>query len=181
MKRVLYVALIALAVGAVGLFLRPEHRMVHSSWPSVKSLTELSQKADLVIVGRVARVNRTMQLEPGEDAPIYTVFDVEVTETLKGPATPGQTVQVIQFGGRLGRVVEEAIESPLAKVGQTYVMYTVRDIKTQDGYLYTVIAGSQGRFEAGADGKVRPVTRSHIEKEVEGKTIHDLLQLMPNG
>jgi hypothetical protein len=181
MRKALYVALVVLAVAAVGLYLRPEHRMVHGSWPSVNSLTELHQKADLVIVGHIVRVNRTMKLEPGEDAPIYTVFDVEVKQALKGTTTPGQTVQVIQFGGRLGGVIEEAMESPLAKVGQTYVMYTVRDVKTRDGYLYTVIGGSQGRFEVGADGKVRPVTRSLIEKEVEGKTIDDLRQLMPNG
>jgi membrane-bound ClpP family serine protease len=108
MRTAPYVTVVVLAVVAVGLFLRPEHRLVHSSWPSVKTLTELNQMADLVMVGRIMRVNRTMKLEPGE-----SLIEKEIE---------GKTIDDLRPDGQASSAFSSRRRAPFVHVGHRLIL-----------------------------------------------------------
>jgi hypothetical protein len=116
--------------------------LYNASYPEFAKVGDLDKAADLVIRGTIVSSVVTElsvaiaptgkeaddpRLNPGGpvdgSALVYTVHTVRVSQTLKGKATVGSTIEVKELGGTLGETKYRTLKGIALNDGASYVMY----------------------------------------------------------
>lgn len=125
-----------------------------------------------MIVGRVSKVDSTVKEAPTS---VYTVFDVQVLEALKSTGAASRQIKMIQFGSTGSRFDLVVENSPLAKVGTTYLLFLTKD-KFSTEERYAVLGGSQGRMVVSGSGKLDAEVPLSAQQGAIGKTLAEIKQ-----
>ena len=157
------VALLALVFGtapAVG----------HATTVRALSLRELTQKSDLIIVGRPVSQESFWQFTH-----IQTLVRVAVDEVWMGPSDAPREVDVLTYGGTVGDLGQQVDGAARLYVGRTMVLH-LRNASHQTGE-YTTVGMAQGAWLVDAsnapDGvtDASAVTRPGIDRVVNGRNV----------
>lgn len=104
------------------------------------SMTEMIRQSTAIVRGKVVRSFASYR-----GADLYTHYQIEVLETLKG--SPGRSVDLAVPGGYLNGVHQSVAGAPQLVVGQEYVVF----LWTGKSGMTQVIGLSQGVFSVGVD------------------------------
>jgi len=119
---------------------REQASSVNGSVRAIPDLASLVHQSDLVVVGQV--VGGSSSPSRGGSATALAVVSVEAV--VRGPATAGQQLSVVQ---------DQPEEGPPMQTGQRYVLFL---IQAEPGTYYTA-GGAQGRLLVDATDIVHPV------------------------
>jgi len=125
-------------------------------------LAERSRGAELVVVGRVARVESVWQVNEFGDRLIVSIVRVAVNETLKGQA--GSTLDVEVEGGTIGDLSLHVSDQTTFSPGDRAVFYLKRNAR---GALVPHLRG-QGLLKLDASDRVpgSSLTLGEIRRQV---------------
>lgn len=145
----------ALNLAACGV-VEPERIVSYNDYKSYNDVKEVVRDADIIVVGRVKTVqppqewniNLDKSAEPVKE--VYTLSDIEVLESVKGPA-PGTTITIKQAGGLYeGKIYEES-GAQFVESGKEYLFFLDSFDDRAPGEPYTLINPSQGMVEIKKD------------------------------
>lgn len=149
-----------------------------ADYPFYRDEQSLINKADLIITGKVIKVNkaekiniksdRTSQGKDEEEKILYTVSEIEVLDVIKGSVKVGDIVRVKQLGDKNGIAEQSLLKyDGYFKKGSQYVLFlSVYD--NPDSPLST-LNSMQGQinFEDGKTkvNEINPLYKSGIPKD----------------
>ncbi|WP_019889450.1 hypothetical protein [Streptomyces purpureus] len=159
----------------------PEVIAYEADYPVYDSLDAVVKKADTIVKGTVvsSTVKELMPEVSTEGDPltnpqaglskeeaaevepvIITVSKVKVSEVLAGDVKPGDTVEVSQLGGTLGKTTyKEKHTTTLAKNGTEYVLM----LADHGSSPYDLLNPEQALYTVDKGGKLRPATGGGFE------------------
>ncbi len=123
---------------------------IDASWAyGYGSLAELTNAADLVVVGRVGEV---LSDGPDQETPSVgaTTYRLNIDTVIKG--VPAGAVVIKQTGGTVNGVRQIVADDPMMNVGERFVFYLQRVAKGPYVGDYSVLGGPQGRLPVSATG-----------------------------
>lgn len=131
--------------------------LVRQDFPHYKSIDSLSEKADVVIKGRVIKsrveaLNDVIystsvdeKMNPEGELPeektnytIYTIYTIEIVDSLKGNSKPGDTIEVKQLGGEVENIDFISEENIDILTGNDYVLFLATYENTPASLLNSV-------------------------------------------
>ncbi len=107
------------------------------------SLTELSARSQLVVRGRVERLESAW----AADRTIETTVYVRLSDVARGHLSTGALIPVRVRGGRVNDVAMLSSEEPVFQPGEEVYLF----LEGLSGNAYRVAAGRQGKFEVAGD------------------------------
>ncbi|SOC55290.1 hypothetical protein SAMN05421879_1058 [Ornithinimicrobium cerasi] len=134
---------------------------VAMNYPTYDSLSALSKRADVVIVGEVRGVSTELvEMAPApvkEDLPdfkrdstIMPMSEYEITPVRKGKGVVGDTVKVLQPGGLVGGQRIDNEDEEELEPGGRYLLFLISE---PDG-RFAIVGGAQGTYKVGADDRL---------------------------
>lgn len=124
------------------------------------TVEQMAQKATAVV-----RARATASTAVQRGSMIYTVYQLQVSEMLKGALPPG-AAEVYVPGGTYGRYRQSIAGSPVLAPGVEYVLF----LWASPRGLVQVIGLSQGVFEIKAGGGQTLLVRGKVEAEFVDRT-----------
>jgi len=128
--------------------------LVRQDFPHYKSIDSLSEKADVIIKGRVIKsrveaLNDVIystsvdeKMNPGGELPEektnYTIYTIEIVDSLKGNSKPGDTIEVKQLGGEVGNIEFISEENIDILTGNDYILFLATYENTPASLLNSV-------------------------------------------
>jgi hypothetical protein len=160
-----------------------------ADWPTYSTVEDLINRADIVILGEVVKVNDPVKTPRKFDFPagisladrealekspdgydINTISDVKVIKAIKGQVSIGDILKVYQMGGKIGN--EERMLSGVEhyKAGERNVFFMM---KSDNGC--SALNPSQGDIKI-IDGK----SKTHIDNKLfkDGVTEEELVKML---
>jgi hypothetical protein len=133
---------------------------------AVRSLDQLLQMANLVVVGTVVNVLPAFNRIPGDLAAVETDSLISITERLRGTVpSVASTIALFQIGGKAGPCAEVVPDDPLVKSGEQYVLFLKADSRTQvpnpAGVPRYLVVGVWSGKVAVVNGKIHFPPRAH--------------------
>ncbi len=122
-------------------------------------LEDLTRESDLVVVGNIATISRTMD---GKEHRGFTYVTVTIAETWKGRPSGSVTLKIL--GGQTGEdpAKTRIPGAPSFVPGWNYLLFLAARPE-EDGRFYNVTGWTQGRLEMDAAGRSR-----------DGRSLRDL-------
>ncbi|MBI1745785.1 MAG: hypothetical protein HYR55_04260 [Acidobacteria bacterium] len=146
------------------------------------NLSELAQRADLIIQGTVESILSSRYLNSDVSDSMETDLWISVQSILKGPkGEPIERVVVSQFGGKIEDLEIVVLADPLMQSGENYILFLKIDNRTDlpnydKGRRYTVVGGESGKFKIeGHKIKTLPNIAENINA-YEGKELDKVTQ-----
>ncbi len=141
---------LSLAVGSLTAAATPAAATIVKSL----GLDELARSADVIVQGRVER--RTMSWND-ERTRIYTVSEIRVDESLKGPARAGEALRVRQLGGEVDGIAQSIAGNAKLALGEEVILFLDRD---EANGLHYVVGMAQGKYAIDRKGRQPTVVRT---------------------
>ena len=118
-------------------------------------LSDLTSEADVIVQGRV--VSRVSSWNEDRTR-IYTVTELHVDESLKGPARPGEVLRIRQIGGQVDGLSQVISGNAELRTDEEVVLFLDRDETLPWHY---VVGMAQGKFGVDRSGP-SPVVRGDL-------------------
>jgi hypothetical protein len=115
------------------------------------SVEELARTSDLVVRGRVARVESRWSEDGWR---IFTFADVEAAESWRG--RPAGSIRVLVPGGVIGRIGQRVDGAPILARGEEVVLFLIRG----EASFFRVTGLAQGKFSV--DGATARPDLTHV-------------------
>ncbi len=152
---ILMAASLVLSLSACG-FVEQERIISYPDYKQYTSAKEAVRDADIIVVGKVHTVhpprewniNLNKSAEPVNE--VYTLSDIEVIHTVKGPP-PGASITIKQAGGSYEGVIYEEEGMQFVEAGRTYLLFLDSFDDRAPGEPYTLINPAQGMLEVNND------------------------------
>jgi hypothetical protein len=116
------------------------------------SLDEMARTADVIVQGRVER-----RTSSWEERRIYTVSEIRVEESLKGPARAGEVLRVRQLGGEVGGIAQTIAGNAKLAEGEEVILFLDRD---EEKGVHYVVGMAQGKYAIDRKGPQPTVVRT---------------------
>lgn len=117
------------------------------------SLEELTAQADLIVQARVVSQH---SFKEGPRGWIYTASQIEVVDSFKGKAAPGDLLLVRQLGGQVEQEVMTLEGNAQLNQGEEVILFLDRD--EQEPQRHYVVGLAQGKYSVDRSG-AQPVVR----------------------
>jgi hypothetical protein len=134
------------------------------------SLDEMVKSADVVVHGRVERRVASWNEERTR---IYTVSEIRVEESLKGPARAGEVLRVRQLGGEVDGIAQTIAGNAKLAEGEEVILFLDRD---EEKGLHYVVGMAQGKYAVDRKGAQPTVVRT-----LDGLSMADVEQGQVRG
>jgi hypothetical protein len=136
--------------------------VMHGDYPSYSSVDALFDTADLVLRGRVIGQPRVVVVEPAspgrQDAIVYTVRRVQVTEVFKGATSKNSVIEVKQLGGLVDGVTYKEDDAKPLRAEREYTLF----LASFDDSPASLLNPMQAQFEV--DGALlRPAPGNNLK------------------
>lgn len=130
----------------------PERIVSQPDYKVYSDVTEAVRDADMIVAGRVNKVHPPQEWNINLDksaAPmndVYTLSNIEVIDSVKGPA-PGETITIKQAGGSYKGTIYEEAGTQFVELGKEYLLFLESFDDVAPAEPYTLINPSQGMIE----------------------------------
>lgn len=160
----------------------PTHEtlVIINDWADIPTFEYMVNKTENIVIARVAEklpavsmTRKELGVSESTRERIFTSFNLEVIESLKGIFGPGDIVRLEQDGGTVGNKTLIIRDSPLLKQGSTYLFFIYEPKSRNEGeyFNYVVPEVLDGRVEI-INGIIIPHKWSRFYKE--GMSIEEI-------
>jgi len=178
MMKKMYLIIIGAALIASILYINyyPRERVMDVSWTyAYKDINEMTEKADLVIVGKaISSISYRESADPFTS--IWTDYTVRGDKVIKGKVDEPNII-LHQTGGKIGSETQYIRDDPLIEEGTTMLLF----LKQYEPNKYYILGGPQGRFVV-EQGKVysigelyAPASATTIRLHTKGIALENFL------
>lgn len=124
------------------------------------TLQELTIDSSDIVVAEIVSANSYWN---ADHTRIFTEFELEVLEHIKGNITSGERFKIFQLGGSLDGITSFALEMPSLPAGSQSILFLTGRQAPEHGDYFIIFGLNQGKYDIITERGIKNVVRHVVE------------------
>ncbi|MGL5714034.1 MAG: hypothetical protein ACRCX2_13515 [Paraclostridium sp.] len=183
-KIIMSISILSILVGGLFLNIRNNNLSTRADFPAYESIDSIVDKSDDIILGVVVQENRARDININLDKDdneevnmVYTTFNVEILDVIKGDLKIGDIIEVKQLGDKYGVSNYDVKKAGYFKNNQENIFFLSSYKNLNPDMPYSTLNPSQGHLEID-NNQVKTSSKNNLFAESFNK--EEIINILKN-